>query len=345
MGRFAEAIKDFWEGVGGFLSLGSRDLANRFEILARGIQVRRFNKSIVSLLVKLGRTAWEHRVSDAGTFPVIAKIESLQREVSKKKQAVDDVKARIEELQEQRRNHVTLYQKKISEQLKLKQPVDAEKTNLLVETKRLRRELTATQDEIGQLAKKLELQQGRLEELKGLEGEQGREYLRSEMRQEIEFNERSRSLKEEKVGFLEGILGEHTRRVEKVGKVLDEYERQIAELRRSQQEGTAQIDSSIRRLDDSRHQIEREIRRLAREMSPLFGDLGMELRSRNFEEACLQPVYAELNSLELDREEQLKVIAKRRSESASIGLGIKIGFYGMISAVLFLLVWMFAVLL
>ena len=194
MGRFGEAMHGFWEGVGGFFYLGARDAANRIAILARSLRVRKIDKSTAAQMVQLGRKAWEERLLISESLPVVDRIQALEQAAEQKRNSADQLKDRIGELREQRREHVALYQKKINEQLKLKRPVDLEHTGLLIEIKRLRKEIDSTRSEIETLAKKIELQTKRIGELEKAGDESGGEYLISEMRGEIEFNERSRAL-------------------------------------------------------------------------------------------------------------------------------------------------------
>lgn len=339
MGRFAESMRDFWEGIGGFLSLGGRDLANKIGSLVRGIRVRNLEKAIAARQVELGRKAWSLKILTTDSFPVVDKIDSYDRGIAAKQNAIEELKARIGDQQKQKQNHLALYQNKINEQLKQRQPVDEEYTGLLVEAKRLKRELASTQDDIISLERKHELQSKRLEESKNEGGEGSEEYVLSEIRHEIQFVERSINLKREKVEFLKVRSEEKSQGAERTGKVVAQYDRHIADMRRQQREGTAQLDASLRKLDISRHQTERDIRKLRREMRPLFGELGLELRRRPFDVPELAREYAETNAIENEKERQRAEILRLRSDSASIGFGIKFGFYGMILLLLVLITW------
>ena len=345
MGRLGDAMRDFWEGIGGFLSLGGRDLSNKCAILAHGVSVRSMEKQMSARLVELGRKAWTAGIPVSESLPVFDKLKGLEGAIGGKEEAATEVRGKIKELQDRRQEHLTHYQKKISEQLELKRPVDSEKTGLLAEVKRLRREYTATQKEIDLLAGKIELQSRRLKELKVTGGDQSEGYMREEIRQEIEFNERTGALKKEKISFLQNRLEEHSKRAEKVGTVVEQYERQITELRKSQKEGAEKFDEQLRQLHDSLRQIEGDIRRIRREMRPLFGELGLELQKRPFSGAGLEKIYSDIADLSREKEEHLVEIAKRRADSASIGLGIKLGFYGLILGLLVLLVVLFFLLL
>jgi chromosome segregation ATPase len=340
MGRVGEAMKDFWEGVGGFLSLGGQDVANKFSILAGGAKVRAVEKAISAKMIELGRAAWDKGLQFSDSVPVIERIKSLETALRNKSESVQEIESRMKELEEQRRKHIAHYHGKISEQLELKRPVDTEKTSLLAEAKRLQRELSATQKEIENLSRKIELQSRKLEEIGNAEKDQSTEYLRAEIKQEIEFNQRTRELKQEKISFLKSRLDEHTRRAEKVNLVVEQYEKQIAELRSNEREGTQKTDSSIHRLQSSRSQIDRELQGIKNEMEPLFRELGMELQKRPFGGVGLESIYSDLNKLLQQKDEQLRHIAKRRADSASISFGIKLGFYGMIFGILALLIFL-----
>ena len=345
MGRVGEAMRGFWEGVGGFFYLGARDAANRVAIMARGLRARRIDRSTAAQMVLLGRKAWEERLQISESIPVVDRIQALEQAAEQKRISADRLKDRVGELREQRREHVALYQRKTNEQLKLKRPIDLEHTGLLVEGKRLRKEIASNRGEIKTLSNKIELQAKRLAELEKAGGEPGGEYLISEIRGEVEFNERSRALKIEKEGFLKSKSEELLRRAEKIGKVLHDYDAQIADLTRSHNEGASQIDASVRKLQDERSRIERDVRRITAEMRPLFGELGIELSKRQFDHESLHPVYAELARLEKKRDNHLRAISKRRSDSAGIGFGIKFGFYGLILILLLLSAWLMFVLL
>lgn len=345
MGRVGEAMRGFWEGVGGFFYLGARDAANRVAIMARGLRARRIDRSTAAQMVLLGRKAWEERLQISESIPVVDRIQALEQAAEQKRISADRLKDRVGELREQRREHVALYQRKTNEQLKLKRPIDLEHTGLLVEGKRLRRELASNRSEIDTLAKKIELQAKRLAELEKAGDEPGGEYLISEIRGEIEFNERSRALKIEKEGFLKSKSEELSRRAEKIGKVLLDYDAQIADLTRSHNEGASKIDASVRQLQSERGRIDRDVRRITSEMRPLFGELGIELSKRQFDHESLHPAYAELARLEKKRDDHLRAISKRRSDSAGIGFGIKFGFYGLILILLLLSAWLMFVLL
>lgn len=340
MGRFAESMRDFWEGVGGFLSLGGRDMANKIASLVRGARVRKLEKAMAARQVELGRKAWSLKILTTDAFPVVDKIDSYERAIAAKQNAVEEFKARIGDQQKQRQEHLTLYQNKINEQMKQRQPVDEEFTGLLVEAKRLKRELALTQDDIISLERKHELQLKRLEQAKKENGEGSEEYVLSEIRHELQFIERSIVLKREKVAFLKVRLEEKSKSAERTGKVVAQYDNHIADLRKQQREGTAQFDASLHKLQINRHQIERDIRKLRREMSPLFGELGLELRRRTFDVPELAREYSEINALENEKERQKAEIDRRRSDSASIGFGIKLGFYGMILALVVLITWL-----
>lgn len=343
MGRIGEAMRDFWEGIGGFLSLGGRDAANKFSIMSRGIRVRSIDKKIAAQRIELGKKAWEKKIPFSDSLPVADRIRNLESSAEGKHEAADEVRARIEELQGRRQEHLTHYQNKISEQLELKRPVDSEMTSMLAETKRLQRELSTTEREIKTLSGKIELQKNRLKEIEGQEGDQSAEYLRSEIQRELEFNDRTCSLKQEKVSFLKSRLDEHSRRAEKIKKVVDQYEEQIAELRKSQREGAAKIESSLRQLQSSLGQIEGDMRRINTEMHPLYGELGAELEKRPFSGSGLDSIYSEISRLGREKDDHLREIAKRRADSSSISIGIKLGFYGLIVALLTLFIFLLVI--
>jgi chromosome segregation ATPase len=171
MGGFAESMGDFWEGVAGFLTLGGRHFANKIGCLIRGIRVRNLDKKIALRQTELGRRAWSLHALSAETFPVVDKIDSFERAMAAKEEALEEVRARIENMQKQRQEHLALYQNKISEQLKQKQPVEDEYTGQLVEARRLKRELDSAKSDVKSLAGKLQLQKKRLEELVKTNGE------------------------------------------------------------------------------------------------------------------------------------------------------------------------------
>ena len=345
MGRFVEAMRDFWEGVGGFLSLGFRDVGNRISLLVRSFVLRRCDKSLASQQIQLGRKAWDLRVLSSGSFAVVESVESLERAVSAKLEACNEVKSRVEELRQQRQDHIAIYQQKLTEQLKMKQPVDAEHTSQLLEVKRLRRELASTREQIAALENKHKLQTKRLEEFGDAKGEGSEEYIRTDIEHEIEYIVRSLALKREKADFLSVRLDEQAQGAERSGKVAAQFEAQIAELRKRQREGTAKYDVSLRKLEATRRRIERDIKRLRREMIPLFGELGAELRRRPFDHPELTKEYAEIARLEREREEQAREVARLRSDSASIGIGIKVGFYSLSLLLIVLIIWLFVIIL
>ena len=339
MGEFGENVRDIWEGVVGFLALGCRDLGNRIGILVRSMALRRQDKAAAAQQLSLGRKAWNLHVLSIDAYPVVDKIDSIERSVMVKRESCEEIEQKAEDLRSQRKKHVAHYQKELTEQLRLRKPVDEEHHGQLVEVKRLQRELATTRNEIAEHGKKLELQGKRLAEVRDGDEERSSDYVRSEVEHEIEFIERSLQLKRERIDFLSLRLEEKTQSAERSGKVLAQFDALIADLRSRQREGAAKIDEALTKLDVSRRQIEREIRRLRREMTPLFGELGMELRRRRHEDPELAKEYAEIARIEKESENLAKEIAKLRSDSASIGPGVKIGFYGLIVLIVALVTW------
>ena len=339
MGEFGENVRDIWEGLVGFLTLGCRDFGNRLQILFRSFALRRQDKAAVAQQLSLGKKAWGLHVLSTDAYPVVDKIDSIERSVVVKREACDEIEAKAEDLRRQRREHVAHYQKELTEQLRVRKPVDAEHHEQLVEVKRLQRELATTKSEIAEHGNKLELQNKRLLSIGTGDEERSNDYIRSEVEHEIAFIERSLQLKRERVEFLALRLEEKIQGAERSGKVVAQFDTLIADLRQRQREGASKIDEALSKLETSCRQIEREIRRLRREMNPLFGELGMELRRRRHEDPELAKEYAEIARIERESENLSKEIARLRSDSASIGPGVKIGFYGMIVLIIALVTW------
>jgi DNA repair exonuclease SbcCD ATPase subunit len=256
--------------------------------------------------------------------------------IAEKNGKITDVDAQIGRLQKQREKYVAHYRSQITEQLKIKKPVDTELTDLLVEVKRMKKELSRVLHDIKILEKKIDLQRKRVEELGKTEKESNK-YLSAEISSEIELNLRSQSLKEEKVELLRQNIESAIERSNKIRRVIKQYDDQIAELRSGQRDVLNRIKSKTQDLQRTKAKVEGQIKKIRGEMEPVLAELGGAVKTRHVEADQLTEEYSTLERLEKDREIIRKEITRHKKDSGSIGLGIKFGYYALLIAVLALL--------
>jgi chromosome segregation ATPase len=337
-------MEDLFDSIKGFFTLGGRDLVNRFKLLSYARQESRALRSIRDAYISIGRTAWEKGMIDASVFPVVEQVRKFDLVVSDKQRHISEIEEKLAAEREKTGEHTAHYQKRLREQLQLKKPVDDELNALLIEIKRMKREMRETQGEWDALQKKIDAQRRRREDF-SKETIESNEYLRREVDAEIDLNIRAQTLKKEKVALLEANIETSAARAEKIRLVVTQYEQQIEDLHQSQRETQTKNREIVSGLMTQKSQLEQQISALENELAPVLEDLGRNLAMRQVGMVEMRVLYAQLHELERSRDEILAKRARRRKESDSIGIGIKAGFYTFLIGMLVLLVFLLTLLL
>jgi chromosome segregation ATPase len=322
-------MEGFVESVKGFFILGSRDLADRVKLLMNSMKIDSLDGQIKERMRMIGREGWELGLTDTEQFPAAEKIQEFEAALKEKNGALEDVDKQIKQLQEQKKKHQAHYQKLLNEQLQIKQPVDEELTDLLVEIKRMRREAKAIEIEIKTLTNKLELQAKRKEELKK-SSQESTQYLREEIESEIALNERFLALKRENLELLKPNTERCIKQADKVRKVITQYDQQIVEIRNTQRDMLNKDKKNISELQEMRYALLDQIRVVKAEMAPALQKLGGEITTRRIASKRLVEHYRVIDDLESNKEELIDQKQMLRKEIESIGPGIKLGFYSLI---------------
>lgn len=337
-------MEDLFESIKGFFTLGGRDLVNRFKLLAYARQEHRVSRTIREAYISIGRAAWEKGMIDATVFPVVEQVRKFDLVVSDKQRLIRDFEQKIAAEKEKGEEHTAHYQKRLREQLQLKKPVDDELHALLIEIKRMKREMRDAQAEADDLQKKIDVLRRRREDF-SKETVESNEYLRRELDAEIDLNSRSQVLKKEKVELLQRNIETSMARAEKIRLVVDQYQTQIDDLHQSQRETQNKNREVAAGLNLQKSQLEQQISALENELAPVLEDLGRNLVARQVGIGEMRTLYAQLHELERTRDEILAKRARRRKESDNIGIATKAGFYTFLIALLVLIVFLLTLLL
>jgi chromosome segregation ATPase len=324
-------IKSFFENIKGVFALGSRDLFNKFKMLGYARKIKSIKSQIRDLNRKLGQESWEKGFIDTQTFPSAENLEKYETLTAEKRAAIQEIEKELEELKDQRRGLLTHYQTKIKEQLDFKRPVEDEMSELLVEIKRVKREIKGAVHEMKTLQQKGELKKKRLEEIAGNHSESN-EYIKSEIESEYNLNKRFFVLKQENIDLLEKNQVSFEQRLEKVSSVINDYDDVIEQLKKDQKETMFKMRQNIQRLQERKLELEEQARLIKVEISPILEKLGEEVTMRRIQSEKLNDHYKRIDALD----ERLEVFRekrdKRRKECKSIGFGVKLGYYGTLFA-------------
>lgn len=337
-------FKAIGENLKGFFALGWRDLVGRLKLFSHARKIRKLKDDISRLNRKLGLESWEQGFIDTQTFPTAENLQRFDAMTAEKRVAITAIDKEIEELKEQRKALTTHYQEKLKEQMEQRQPVDAELSELLVEIKRMKREIRGAEHEMKTLHQKGMLQEKRLKEFKSSSGENN-EFLISEIESEFKLNKQFFRLKKENIELLSTNQKAFEQRVEKVKAVVDHFDSTIEEIKRNQRETFSKQRQEIQSLQGRKYDLEEQIRKIKVDISPVLEKLGAEVTMRRIQSEKLQDHYRKMDRLE----ERLDILRekrdKRKRDLDSIGFGIKLGFYSLIFAVIAAAIVLVAVLI
>ena len=330
-------MNEFLERTKAFFVQGNRDLINRIKIFSYHFQIRSVDKKIKERIRNLGRISWELGLAEGEAFPTTEELKKYEAVLKEKNENLAGLEKEMAQLHEQKEAHLAHYQKRLNEQLQLKRPVDDEMTDLLVEVKRMKKEIKGTQIEINTLKNKLEVQTTRLADLKKSNVESTK-YLQSEIDSEIELNNRFLELKHENLELLRKNIDKCTKRAEKVKLVISQYDQQILEIRTSQKEMVGKDKDNIARLHEMKVNLQDQIKRIKGEMAPLLERLGGEVTTRRVQSRQLIDHYKKIDALETRKDLVKEKSDIRKKENDSIGWAIKAGFYSLLTIVTALIV-------
>ena len=322
------------ESIKGFFVLGSRDLINKIKIFSYVRKQNSIHRNIQKCCMCLGRDCWELGLVDKESFPMAEKMLQFESLIAEKKRGIKEIEEQIKEYEEQRDKNLEHYDKKLEEQLQQKSPVESEYTDLTIEIKRLKKEIKAAEFEMANLANKLEAQNKRMKELGSKGGMETQRILQEEIRSEIGLSHQFRTLKKENLELLKTNLGVYHNRAEKMKGILGQFDSEINDTRMARRDMLNRYRDQIQQLNATIREIDNQIKSIRGDMTPVLNDLGNALITRRIESEKLSSAYEEADQLEKQKDELQEKINIRRKESASIGVGIKAGFYGFIVAVL-----------
>jgi chromosome segregation ATPase len=326
-------MKAVLERIKAFFVLGSLHLSNKFRMVVDQSRIKAVEKEIFQLMGVVGREGWESGTFDASNFPSGERLQEFEGLLKEKEAAIAKMDQEVLELDEKKKRQLSYYEARLLNQTQLKEPVDNELSDLLVEQKRLRKELKQTRQEIITLEGKLTIQKERKNDF--TEGdEESLQYLRHEVETEIDLNNKFIELKVENLVVLERSIARISQRADKVKRVADQYEQQIYELKSGHKEIQNNLQTSIGKLNGMKAATRGQIKRINEGMTPVLQELGGEITSRRVASRQFVEQYEKLDEIQSRKDLLVENYQRLVRECRSISFALKSGFYILLIFVL-----------